>query len=725
MRELWEPFTRVLYRSQTGHLLFDPLISVFRGKVFTLEIINTVLGKPLGWIMYFCFNLVQNYGVTIILFTLISKIILLPISLMVQKNSIKMVKLQPEIDEIKNLYAGDKEKIGEEQYKLFEREGYNPGIGCLPTFIQIPIVLGLIQVIYHPLQHLFRVAKDTAAVLIEKAGQLLGAELTGNSAELKVIEAIQKGGIAEAVQDAGLLSAETIEKIKAMQLDFFGIRLSEIPSLKEPGPLLLIPLISGLSALALCLYQDRANVLQREQGKLQQWGMTIFLVLFSLYFTFLVPAGIGLYWICSNLMAIVQLMILNKIYAPEKYIDYEARKAVKAREQDNSEEARAAREEERRLQLREHEDMNRFYNTPNKLVMFYSEKSGFYNYFAEIIEYLLKRTKIVIHYVTGDPNDAVFQTDHPNLVPYYVSDKNLGTFFAQLDVPLVVMTMPDLQTYHIKRSVVRRDIEYIYVFHALMSTTMAYRKAAFDHFDTIFCVGPYQVREIRETEQKYGLKPKNLIEHGYGQLDRLLKEHEYLPESGSETPMVLIAPSHQPGNIMESCVGEIIDRLYDAGYKVVVRPHPQFVKRNPEFMPELERLYAEKTGERLVFETNFSSHKSIYSADLLITDWSGTAFEFSYVTKRPTLFINTPMKVINPEFDTYENKPMEITFRNVCGISIDPGETEHIAEHAADVLSRSDDYRQIIEQFMKENVYNIGRSGQNGAKYIVSRLIRK
>ena len=107
------------------------------------------------------------------------------------------------------------------------------------------------------------------------------------------------GGIADAVENAGLLAASVLEKIKAMQLDFFGIRLSEIPSLKEPGPLLLIPLISGLSALALCLYQDRANVLQREQGKLQQWGMTVFLVLFSLYFTFLVPAGIGLYWICS------------------------------------------------------------------------------------------------------------------------------------------------------------------------------------------------------------------------------------------------------------------------------------------------------------------------------------------------------------------------------------------------------------------------------------------
>ena len=158
---------------------------------------------------------------------------------------------------------------------------------------------------------------------------------------------------------------------------------------------------------------------------------------------------------------------------------------------------------------------------------------------------------------------------------------------------------------------------------------------------------------------------------------------------------------------------------------MVVRPHPQFVKRNPEFMPELEARYAEKTGDRLVFETNFSSHASIYSADLLITDWSGTAFEYTYVTKRPTLFINTPMKVINPEYDQYENKPMEITFRNVCGISIDPSEVSDITAHVKDVFGRAEEYRQTIDSFMKENVYNIGSSGQNGAKYIISRLLKE
>ena len=694
-------------------------------KESVLEIINTILGKPLGWVMYFCYNLVQNYGLTIILFTIISKLILLPISLLVQKNSIKMVKLQPEIDEIKKLYAGDKERIGEEQYKLFEREGYNPGIGCLPTIIQIPIILGLIQVIYHPLQHLFRVASQTAQSLIQITGELLNKELTGNSAELQVIEAIQNNSFTEAIRNTGLLTPETFEKIRTMQLNFLGIRLSEIPSLKTPNATLLIPLISGLSALALCLYQDRNNVLQREQGKLQQWGMTIFLVLFSLYFTFLVPAGIGLYWICSNLLAIVQLAILNKIYAPEKYIDYESRNAKKAQDAETSEEARIKHEEERKLQLRERDDIERFYNTQNKLVVFYSEKSGFYNYFAEIIEYLLRHTKIIIHYVTGDPEDQVFRMNEPNLIPYYVSDRSLGSFFAQLDVPIVVMTMPDLQTYHIKRSVVRKDIEYIYVFHALMSTTMAYRKGAFDHFDTIFTVGPYQIREIRENEQKYDLKPKKLIEHGYGQLDRLLREHEQLPERNGDAQMILIAPSHHPGNILESCIEELVERLYAAGYKVVVRPHPQYVKRNPDFMPKLEEKFSEKIGERLVFETNFSSHTSIYSADLLITDWSGTAFEYSYVTKRPTLFINTPMKVINPEYDQYENKPMEISFRKVGGISIDPDEVPEIENHVRDVFVRSDEFHQTITEFMEENVFNIGHSGQNGAKYIVSGLLER
>ena len=92
------------------------------------------------------------------------------------------------------------------------------------------------------------------------------------------------------------------------------------------------------------------------------------------------------------------------------------------------------------------------------------------------------------------------------------------------------------------------------------------------------------------------------------------------------------------------------------------------------------------------------------------------------MTKRPVLFINTPIKVVNPEYDQYENKPVEISYRDIIGISIDPGEVTNIADHVSEVFARENDFRQTITDYFEENVYNIGHSGQNGAKYIVSSL---
>lgn len=694
-----------------------------------MELINTILGQPLGWIMYACYRLVHNYAATLLLFTIISKIILLPISLMVQKNSIKMVKLQPEIDELKKLYGNDKEQLSEAQYKLFEREGYNPAIGCLPTVIQIPIVLGLIQVIYHPLQHLFRIPRQICDEIIAKTSELLGRELVGNSAELNVIEAIRGSEFGESIRSFGLIAEETFEKIRAMDLNFCGLNLAETPSISHPGWLWIVPICSGLSALALCMYQDRENVLQREQGKLQQWGMSAFVVLFSLYFTFLVPAGIGFYWILSNLIAIVQLAVLNRIYDPSKYIDYEARAKAAAAEAaetaESPEEAAERKEREMALQRRERDDENRFFDAKNKLLVVYAEGSGFYNYFDTTLRYIMDHSKIIIHYVTNDPNDAVFQKNLPNLVPYYISDKRIGNLFASMDADMVLMSTPNLQTYHVKRSIVRKDIEYVFLFHGISSTMSSDRKGAFDHFDTIFCVGPHHFREIRETEEMYKLKQKKLLEVGYGQLDKLLEDYGKMEKTENDMPMVLIAPSHQPGCIMESLIHEILESFNGKDYRVVVRPHPQFVKRNPGYMEKLEEQYADRIGPRLQFEYGFTSHASIYSADLLITDWSGTAFEFSFVTKRPSLFINTPMKILNPDYPKYKSPAIEIEFRNIGGVAIEESDVPRISDYASDLLARKNEYSKAITDFMNEYIYNIGKSGEVGGKYIIRSLIEK
>ena len=109
------------------------------------------LGQILGPFMSFCYNLTKNYGLAIILFTLISKFILLPISVWVQKNSITMVKIEPEVNRIKIKHFGDKDTIAEEQQKLYKKEHYNPLASLVPLIAQIVLLMGVVEVIYHPL----------------------------------------------------------------------------------------------------------------------------------------------------------------------------------------------------------------------------------------------------------------------------------------------------------------------------------------------------------------------------------------------------------------------------------------------------------------------------------------------------------------------------------------------------------------------------------------------
>lgn len=104
-----------------------------------------ILSSALGYVMAFCYKLISNYGIAIILFTLISKIVLLPVSIWVQKNSIKMVKMQPEINRIKTRHFGDKDAIADEQSKLFKKEKYNPLASLIPLAIQIILYLDLWQ----------------------------------------------------------------------------------------------------------------------------------------------------------------------------------------------------------------------------------------------------------------------------------------------------------------------------------------------------------------------------------------------------------------------------------------------------------------------------------------------------------------------------------------------------------------------------------------------------
>lgn len=620
-----------------------------------MNTIVQLVGIPLEALMSFCYTFTYNYGIAIALFTLMTKVILFPVSMWVQRNSIKMVQLTPELNQLKLKYYGDKDTIAEETQLLYKRENYHPLASTIPMFIQLLLLIGVIGAV---------------------RGMLEG--------------------------DAGTM-------------------LIRIPA-EVGGAALLMPVAAGGAALLLGLAQNHLNPLQREQGKAEQWMTNGFSIAISLVLGAFVPLGVGIYWICSNLFTILQQVILNSVIPPKKYIDYEAlEKSRQELAKISSLGGRRSKEEKQR----EKADYKRFFSIANKHLVFYSEKSGFYKYYESIIQYLLSHSNVVIHYITSDPNDAIFQKaiEQSRIKPYYIGEKRLITLMMKMDADIVVMTMPDLENYHIKRSYIRKDIEYVYVYHGVTNSNMVGRKGCFDHYDTILCVGPHQIKEIRETEEMYQLPEKRLIECGYPLIEKAARKYEAESHPENNPKRIVVAPSWQPDNILDYCMPRLLDFLVCDQYQLVIRPHPEYIKRYPNRMEQLTQICKPLQSRGVVLETDFSTN--VFEADLLITDWSTIAYEYAFTTLKPVLFIDTPMKVLNEEYVRYKQQPVDITWRNQVGRSVPCDQLDELPRVLKALLSSSQEYHDKLEQMRSDVLFHFGNSDQMGGRYILEALKRR
>ena len=669
--------------------------------------------------MKWCWMLVGNYGWAIILFTLATKIVLLPLSVWIHKNSIQMIKIQPEINFLKANHYGDMDTIAEEQAKLYKKHKYRPMLSLVPLAAQIILLLGVVEIIYHPMDYLFSL--DPAHIY--ELAQLYGIDTSSSSYQLALIEAIKSN-------TAITPDFASIPLIKAFDGDFFGFNLSTIPS-ETWGIYTLMPIIAGLSSYIMCLTQNLSNVLQHEQSKLNQHGMTILSVGISLYLGIGVPAGIAWYWVASNLFSIAQMYILNAVISPKKYVDYDAlERSRKALADIEALEGGKKKDQNYKInRAREKKDYKKFFSVVNKHLVIYSEKSGFYKYFEAIINELLARSNITIHYVTNDPDDAIFKLaeTEPRIRPYYIGLKKMIPLMMRAEADIIVMTTPDLDKYYIKRSIMKKDIEYVYVPHDMMSVHMGFREGALDAFDTIFCTGPHVAREVRATEKVYGLPEKKLVEFGYPFADKLIAAGAAERATHKTGPRreILIAPSWQEDNLLDSCVDTLIETLYCDEYHITVRPHPEYVKRYGARMQALVDRYAHLVGDGLSFELDFTANKSVYSSDLLITDWSGVALEYCFATRRPAIFVNTKMKCMNPNWERIGITPTEITLRDTVGVSVDMDKLVNCRAIAEDLFARADEFEGKIGQVLSEHIYNQGKAGKAGAEYLLSSLVEK
>ena len=286
-----------------------------------------IIATPLGWIMSALYSLIQNYGLVLIIFTVLVKVLMFPLSVKQQKATAKMSVFQPKVQEIQKKYENNKEKQQEELMKLYETHGYNPMSGCLPMLLPLIILFGLIDVIYRPLKHILHIGAET----ITKMAEILktaGVTIQNGREDLAIITNI--ANYKDVLLEGGIESG-IIEQIVNFDYSLFGMDLSVVPTLGLNW-LILVPILSGLTAFLsswISMKMNPATSNQAGGGSLKIMMYTM--PLLSVWICFSFPVGMGFYWILSNILSGIQSVILYKMYSPERYKkEFEEKMALEA-----------------------------------------------------------------------------------------------------------------------------------------------------------------------------------------------------------------------------------------------------------------------------------------------------------------------------------------------------------------------------------------------------------
>ena len=364
-------------------------------------------------------------------------------------------------------------------------------------------------------------------------------------------------------------------------------------------------------------------------------------------------------------------------------------------------------------------DLKKFENLDHteKQIVFYSENQNSMFIFKSLIEELINQD-ITICYVTSSKDDPNLNSSNEKMRTFCIGEGIMRTkFFLNLKADILIMTMPDLGTSYIKRSKVY-PVHYVYMFHAIASTHLVYKKSAFDNYDSIFCVGNFQIDEIRSREKLYKLNAKNLIETGYSHLDNLIKKYSTNKQIPINDPIqILIAPSWSDDGLFETAIEKNISILLDSGFKVTLRPHPMTQKKSEKKINFLLQKFS--SNSNFVLEKNISNFESFVKSDIMITDWSGAAIEYAFTLERPVLFIDVPKKIHNSDYEKLPEIPIEISIRDKIGEIISLSDMEVLPEKIQNLCQNPDIIKDKIKRIREELIANLGNSSKLEVEYIL------
>ena len=318
---------------------------------------------PFAALVRFFYTLTGSYGLAIILFTIVIKLIMLPFQMKSKRNMVRMNRMSGKMQEIRKKYANNQAKANQEIQKMYQEEGVNPMGGCLWTMIPLPILIALYSILRQPITHFMSIKQDVALSLLEKV-QAAGLDISA-VATIKdgVAEFSPYGQIAlvKLINEQLPQAVEGIDKWFHIDFNFIGLDLTRHPwdAVKGFEPtwaiigLILIPILAGGFQFLMTIMTMKQSAQQGATGQTQ--SMMYMMCLFSVYIAFIMPASLGIYWIAQTVFSMIQEFFMNKFY--NKKIEEEERiryEKIQAERHKRQEEGRKQQEERKKQQAEEH-----------------------------------------------------------------------------------------------------------------------------------------------------------------------------------------------------------------------------------------------------------------------------------------------------------------------------------------------------------------------------------
>ena len=329
-----------------------------------MSTIGYYICEPFAWLVRLFYDLTNSYGVALILFTLVIKLIMLPFQMKSKKSMMRMSRVSGQMQELQKRYAKNQAKLQEEMQKLYEEEGVNPMSGCLWSLIPFPILIALYSIIRQPITHFMMLSKDVLQTVVQSAADagvnltniVMMDKATGAPAlkdGLYQMAAYGQINLVKAVQEMGLSTPDGWFNVN---YKFLGLDLTATPWEYVKNftftwaviGVILIPILAGLSQFVFSKLTMKTQPQADAAGGASMKSMMYMMPLMSVYIAFIMPAALGVYWIAQSVFSLIQEAILNKTLSAKMEAEEEAR--FQARQADRQKRMEEARIQERQRQ---------------------------------------------------------------------------------------------------------------------------------------------------------------------------------------------------------------------------------------------------------------------------------------------------------------------------------------------------------------------------------------